>query len=92
MKNTLKDCIYGEDIWKGNIFRIDSERRKNVMNAVLEESEYSTFANKTEENIIARYKDISKYIDELEKQNAKIPNNLNLQVLWWGVDVMMVLS
>ena len=49
LKNTLKDCIYGEDIWKGNIFRIDSERRKNVMNAVLEESEYTTFANKTEE-------------------------------------------
>lgn len=72
LKNTLKDCIYGEDIWKGNIFRIDSERRRNVMNAVLEESEYSTFANKTEENIIARYKDISKYIDDKQMDAKKL--------------------
>ena len=72
LKNTLKDCIFGEDKWKGNIFRIDSERRKNVMNAILEEKEYNTFANKTEENIVARYKDISKYIDDKQMDSKKL--------------------
>ena len=29
--DTLKDCIYGKDKFKGNIFWIDNEKRKRIM-------------------------------------------------------------
>lgn len=67
LKDTLKECIYGKDKWKGNIFRLDHDKRKEVMKAILEGSEYKLpFKNKTEETLLLRYKDISEYID---KQN-----------------------
>ena len=65
LKDNLKECILGKDKWKGNIYRIDNEKRKGVMDVLMQDLPYpSTFNNKTEENIINRYQDISKYIDD----------------------------
>ncbi len=65
LKDTLKECIYGKDKWKGNIFRLDNEKRKDVMDCILNEKEYNQeYKCKTEETLVERYKDISKYIDD----------------------------
>lgn len=64
-KEALKACIYSKDIWKGSLFNIDNDKRHDVMTAILERKEYEdVFKNKTEETIINRYADISKYFDD----------------------------
>lgn len=65
LKDTLKDCIFGKDKWKGNIFRIDHEKRAKLMEMILESTkeEPKEFANTTEETLWNRYNDISTYID-----------------------------
>lgn len=71
--DTLKGCIYGKDKFKGNIFWIDNEKRKKVMQHLVENTEFSDeFENVTEENIFNRYKDISKYIEEKELSQEKL--------------------
>lgn len=72
--DTLKDCIYGKDKFKGNIFWIDNEKRQRIMQHLIDNKEFSgEFENVTEKNILNRYKDISKYIDdkELSKERLK---------------------
>jgi uncharacterized protein with ParB-like and HNH nuclease domain len=65
LKDNLKECILGKDKWKGNIYRIDNEKRKCVMDVLMQNLPYPcVFNNKTEENLINRYQDISKYIDD----------------------------
>jgi len=64
-KDALKNCIYGKDKWKGNIFRLDHEKRCNVMECILEEKAFlGEHKSTTEKNLLNRYKDISKYFDE----------------------------
>ncbi len=64
LKDTLKECIFGKDKWKGNIFRLDHDKRKEVMECILKDEEYPhPYKNKTEETLVERYKDISKYLD-----------------------------
>ncbi|NLA23366.1 MAG: DUF262 domain-containing protein, partial [Bacteroidales bacterium] len=71
--DTPKGCIYGKDKFKGNIFWIDNEKRKKVMQHLVENTEFSDeFENVTEENIFNRYKDISKYIEEKELSQEKL--------------------
>lgn len=72
LKGSLKNCIYGESIW-GKTFCIDSEKRKEVMTSVLEEKEFERpYKNKTEETIIERYTDISKYFDEKKLEEPQL--------------------
>lgn len=79
LKNTLKDCIYGQDKWKGNIFRLDHEKRQTIMNKILNgDSEVpASFKNKTEETLWHRYIDISKYINDKEMDAKKIDTFIN---------------
>ena len=71
--DTLKDCIYGKDKFKGNIFWIDNEKRKRIMQHLVDNDEFTgEFENVTEENISNRYKDISKYIDDKKLSNEKL--------------------
>lgn len=79
LKNTLKDCIYGQDKWKGNIFRLDHEKRHSIMEKILNgDSEApSSFKNKTEETLWYRYIDISKYINDKEMDSKKIDTFIN---------------
>jgi len=71
--DTLKDCIYGKDKFKGNIFWIDNEKRKRIMQHLVDNTEFTgEFENVTEENINNRYKDISKYIDNKKLSNEKL--------------------
>lgn len=73
LKDTLKDCIFGKDKWKGNIFRIDHEKRKDVMESILLNKSFDKqYLNKTEETIITRYKDISIYIDKKKLDSKKL--------------------
>lgn len=79
LKNTLKDCIYGQDKWKGNIFRLDHEKRHSIMEKILNgDSEApSSFKNKTEETLWYRYIDISKYINDKDMDSKKIDTFIN---------------
>jgi uncharacterized protein with ParB-like and HNH nuclease domain len=71
--DNLKDCIYGKDKFKGNIFWIDNEKRKKIMQSLIDEKEYhEEFISVTEENIKNRYKDISKYIDDRKMTREKL--------------------
>jgi uncharacterized protein with ParB-like and HNH nuclease domain len=73
LKDTLKDCIFGKDKWEGNIFRIDHEKRKDVMESILYEKDFTCeYHNKTEETIINRYKDISIYINKKQMDAKKL--------------------
>lgn len=71
--DTLKGCIYGKDKFKGNIFWIDNDKRKRIMQHLIDNNEFAgEFENVTEENISNRYKDISKYIDDKKLSNEKL--------------------
>lgn len=73
--DTLKDCIYGKDKYKGNIFWIDNEKRRKVMQHLLNNADDNydeEILFTTEENILDRYKDIQKYLDEKEFTTEKL--------------------
>ncbi|CAH8285890.1 uncharacterized protein DUF262 [Mariniflexile fucanivorans] len=71
--DTLKDCIYGKDKFKGNIFWIDNEKRKRIMQHLVENKDFTgEFESVTEENINERFKDISKYIDDKNLSKEKL--------------------
>ena len=74
LKDTLKDCIYGKDKWKGNIFRLDHEKRHNIMDKILNKIKDTPkeFKNKTEETLWYRYIDISKYIEDKNMDSKKL--------------------
>ena len=73
LRDLLKDCIFTKDMFKGNVFCIDNEKRKDVMECILENKPYTEpFKNKTEETLIARFKDISKYIDDKQMDEEKL--------------------
>lgn len=74
LKVTLKDCIYGQDKWKGNIFRLDHDKRHIIMDKILNGDTQipSSFKNKTEETLWLRYNDISKYIDDKAMDSKKL--------------------
>jgi uncharacterized protein with ParB-like and HNH nuclease domain len=64
--DTLKDCIFGKDKYKGNIFWIDNEKRGKIMQHLLDnpKNDYpDSFEYTTEETILNRYKDIDKYLE-----------------------------
>ena len=65
LKDLLLPCIFGSDNYEGNIYRIDNDKRKNAMNAVLngEEFDLSKAKFQTEKTIIERYQNISDYLD-----------------------------
>lgn len=69
----LKACICGQDKFKGNIFWIDNEKRKRIMQHLINNENFTDeFENITEENINNRYKDISKYIDDKKLSKEKL--------------------
>ena len=73
--DTLKDCIFGKDKYVGNIFWIDNDKRKNIMQHILTspDVEYPhKFLNTTEETIWNRYKDIEKYMDDKKLVKDKL--------------------
>lgn len=75
LKPILEDCIFGKDKWKGNIFRLDHNKRHEIMDIILGCSgnlpEGYEFKNKTEKTLWERYQDVSKYIDE-KKMDKKM--------------------
>lgn len=73
--DTIKDCIYGIDKYQGNIFWIDNEKRKCIMQHILTipKVEYPVeFKSTTEENIWNRYKDVDKYIEDKKLSAEKL--------------------
>lgn len=73
LRDILKDCIYGKDMFGGNVYRIDNNKRKTIMECILNDTEQpKQFKNKTEKNLIARYEDISDYIDKKGMDEKKL--------------------
>lgn len=73
LRDLLKDCIFTKDMFKGNVFCIDNEKRKDVMECILQNVPYTNpIKNKTEETLIARFKDISKFIEEKQMDENKL--------------------
>lgn len=72
-RDVLKECIFAKDMFKGNVFCIDNEKRKDVMQCILDDQPYpGPFRNKTEETLVERYKDICKYIDEKQMSDEEL--------------------
>lgn len=73
LKDLLKECIFAKDMFKGNIFCLDNDKRKDVMESILNGEEYTApIKNKTEETLLARYKDINTYIDNKAMDEQKL--------------------
>ena len=73
LKDLLKDCIYTTDMFDGNVFCIDNEKRKDVMGSIIENRNYEApFKNKTEETLIGRFKDISNFVDAKQMDENKL--------------------
>ena len=70
-KNVLEGCIHGNDM-DGNIFWIDHEKRKGVMNSLMDNNVSKSFQSVTEENIKNRYKDISNYLNNKNLDDKKL--------------------
>jgi len=73
LRSILLGCIFTKDLFKGNIFCIDHDKRKDVMQAILDDKDYSEiFKNKTEETLCGRYKDICAFFDKQNMEEDKI--------------------
>lgn len=73
LKELLKECIFAKDMFKGNVFCLDNDKRKDVMESILSGEEYTVpIKNKTEETLLARYKDISVFVDNKEMEEQKL--------------------
>ena len=73
LKDLLKDCIFTKDMFKGNVFCIDNEKRKDVMESILDNVPYTEpIKNKTEETLLARFKDVSRFIDDKQMDVDKL--------------------
>lgn len=73
LKDLLKDCIFTKDMFKGNVFCIDNEKRKDVMESILDNVPYTEpIKNKTEETLLGRFKDASRFIDDKQMDVDKL--------------------
>ena len=89
LKPLLKDCIFSNNGFR-DIFNLDNEKRHRVMDCIFNNKEYPTeFKNKTEETLIERYKDISKYIHNKFK-NEIDSKKLRLFVLYFLKRLVLV--
>jgi len=73
--DTLKDCVFGKDKYKGNIFWIDNEKRGGVMQHIIStpKDEYTKpIKYTTEESLLNRFSDIDKYIEDKKLSNEKL--------------------
>lgn len=70
LRELLGQCVFSNNGFK-DIFNLDNDKRYSVMDCIFNEKTYSeTYKNKTEENLLARYKDISSYLDERFKDST----------------------
>lgn len=73
LRSILLGCIYTKDLFKGNIFCIDHDKRREVMQSILDGVQYKkAYKNKTEETLCERYKDISAFFDKLNMEDDKV--------------------
>lgn len=73
--DTLKDCIFGKDKYKGNIFWIDNEKRGKIMQHILtnpKEEYEEDIQYTTEENLLERYKDVDRYFEDKKLDADKL--------------------
>lgn len=73
LRSILMGCVFTKDLFQGNIFCIDHEKRKDVMQSILDGNTYTEkYKNKTEETLCERYKDISAFFDKLNMDEDKV--------------------
>lgn len=74
LRALLGQCIFSNGGFE-NVFNLDHDKRCAVMECIFNAREYKeAFKNKTEENLVSRYSDISHYIDNVfkhEKEDSK---------------------
>lgn len=74
LRALLGQCIFSNGGFE-NVFNLDHDKRYAVMECIFNAREYKeAFKNKTEENLVSRYRDISHYIDNVfkhEKEDSK---------------------
>ncbi|MBQ9253201.1 MAG: DUF262 domain-containing protein [Bacteroidales bacterium] len=74
-KDILRECIMKRSSFSGNVFIMDNDKRKSVMQSLYENTEYTDeYKNRTEKNLIERYEDISRWIDNknFDKEKLKL--------------------
>ena len=73
LRNILQNCILSTDMYNGKIFNIDNNKRKRVMQSIIESKQFTAPYNcQTEQTLIERYKDISDYFDKLHFDDKKL--------------------
>lgn len=78
LKLLLGQCIFSSNGFE-KAFNLDPEKRSSVMDCIFNNREYEeAFKNKTEKNLVERYRDISSHIDEKFKDeeidSKKLPS------------------
>lgn len=74
LKDILGQCIFSNNGFR-DIFNLDNDKRNNIMDCIFNNKSYpNEYKNKTEENLIDRYKDISSYLDSklIDSENNKL--------------------
>lgn len=74
LKDILGQCIFSNNGFR-DIFNLDNDKRNNIMDCIFNNKSYpNEYKNKTEENLIDRYKDISSYLDSklIDPENNKL--------------------
>ena len=73
IKKELEQCIFSVNKYSGEIFNLDNEKRKRVMEHVFKQkSEPIEYVNRTEQTIIERYNDIKTYFKQQNFDDKKI--------------------
>lgn len=88
LKELLGQCIFSNNGFRDR-FNLDNDKRHNIMDCIFNDKEFpKNYNNKTEENLIGRYKDISSYLDN--KIGDFENNKLKMFVLYFLKRLVLV--
>lgn len=90
LRALLGQCIFSNGGFE-NVFNLDHNKRCAVMECIFNAREYKeTFKNKTEENLVSRYGDISNYIDHVFKHGKEDSKKLRSFALYFLKRLVLV--
>ena len=76
IKKVLMDCIFSTDLYSGNIYNIDNDKRKSMMDRIFimdgNNNPPATFENVTDKTLWDRYQDIKKFFQKKELSAEKL--------------------
>lgn len=90
LRALLGQCIFSNGGFE-NVFNLDHDKRHAVMECIFNAREYKeAFKNKTEENLVSRYGDISHYIDNVFKNETDDSKKLRSFALYFLKRLVLV--